>query len=266
MKILSLCLAFILFICPFCVLRCSASEHCARGSAYLSYEYDAPRSLLVVSVRYCGDKISAIGLSVEYNTDDMDYTSFERGGDFTSFSVLATLDNRGSVRVLAYSPDRRDEGEIVRLCFKIKDGDRSDDIRIGLYPLTEKPCAIITNGRVEPVDISFLGARVSTAARLPRMESCGLAPNGRLLLCADLDGIYFFDITIVELSGRIRRAEAFTEGRALADSSEKRRLFALDIGDISHGYVSVIVDVYGKNESNILAGREVYLFCDGKLM
>ncbi len=265
MKILCFCLAAA-FAFSMCTLV-SADEpvYECQGGAYLLYEYDSARSLLVVSVRYEGEKISAIGLRVAYDTDKMQYTSFDIGSGFSGFDVSATLENDGCVRLLAFSPSLCDTGEIIRLCFKVDASEGVEGLSVKLLPLTEKPCAVIENGSVKPINISLLGTRRIPIENTLRLEACNV-DCGNLLVISSAKQPCFFDITIVGLCGEIRRVEAFCRKNPLVNASCGQSLYSLALGEIPDGYAAIIIDVYGKDNGNMLAGRGIFLLRDGKLI
>ncbi len=264
MRIFSFCLAVILaFSFPFGVLA-DEDRNMVQNTAYLTYEYDASRSLIILSVNYCGEGISAIGAVVEYDSSIVDYTSYTRG-DFEGFNLSATLDNSGNIRILAYGSENLCRGEIVRLCFKIKDFEAKDYF-FSLSPLTDSPAAAICDGGVKSVRVSFTSVSCSTAELLPQMEFAGIAPSGKIILVCDIAaGQCFFDITVVELSGEIRKDFAFAKRMNIRVPGADVSCFSLDIGDMPEDYAAIIVNPYYiENNEKLCFGQGIYLFCDGE--
>lgn len=237
----------------------SASEVSYGNIAYLSCEYDAPRELVTVSLNLCGEGISAIGVTVEYDAARLDYTSYSYGDDFEDLDVAATLDNGGEINVLAYGAEAFGFGEIIELCFKVKDAESADKLYFGLFPLSSKPAAIIDESGVRAVDVSFIGAECEICEPLSPMNYCGKSEMGHIILAPEnyVSGECIFDITIVELSGKIRKTSIV--------ASLDEMGFTIDLGDIGGGYTSVIAEPYYiKNNKKIPIERGIYLFFAGE--
>ncbi len=271
MKILSLCLAIILVILapPLKIAaRADVTESAELGAAYLTYSFDAEHSLLNIFLTYSGEGVSAIGAVLEYDEQIMDYTSYERGGGFDGFNITATLDNSGEIKILAYSGELISSGEIIRLSFKIEDGVSADGCKIGLSPLSSSPAAVIRDGVILPIEVSFSGVEISAPERLPKMTFGGRTLAGRLLVLTDssISGVCLFEVTVIELSGNIRKMQLACKSKTFFAPQGKISCFALNVGKLGAGYTSVIVDAYYKRGDDMLAGREIYLFRDGKYM
>lgn len=231
----------------------------AENIAYLSYRHDTERQLLFVSLNYFGEAISAIGTIVEYDTSLLDYTGYTNGRDLSGFDISATLENSGRIKILAHSGERYGAGEVIVLCFKIKDTRSADECAIGLFPLSSKPVAVIESNTVRAVDTSFMGVSCEISDVRGGMSYGGRGESGEVVLSCepDIPKECIFDITVVELSGKMRRKSL------LAVSSGDG--FALDVGELGRGYTSLIVEpYYYENGRKTVIERGIYLFYEGE--
>ena len=259
MKILSLFLAVCLIVSCFVIFP-SADEGTDENRAFLTYEYDASKGLLILTLNYSGEGVLAIGATLEYDSEILDYTSYAKVSDLEKFQVVATLENCGEINVLAYGNDNVTSGEIIRICFKAK-GD-FDELVFSLLPLTSISAAGSSGGEIVPVDVNFVGAVFENIKTYPCMKFCQRTDDGMLVFAIDgkIERCYF-DITVVELSGNIRRFEA----TALSAATEDALCFSLDVGDLGVGYTAVIINpYYFENEQKIFVEQGIYLFCNGK--
>lgn len=238
-----------------------------ENSVFPEYSYDTETSLLEVSLHYGGEGISAIGISLTYDTDIMEYTSYVRGDGFCGFTLRATLENSGAVNVLSYSPTEYGEGEIIRLCFKIKDISRADGFVISPKPLTDIPCAKIENGAVREIDLKFLSVRFSALGELPSLEFSGISRSGELLFMTDsyIDDC-IVDVTVVELSGGVHRSESYEKCKKIKFEGREASYFSIWAESVDAPYAAVIIDVYAEYNGVICYSRNIYLFREGKFL
>lgn len=256
MRATALILIFTIVFCTPIGAFASGSE---QNTAYLVCEYDAQRELVICSVVYFGEEVSAIGFTVEYDADLLWFTGYSRGSGFLGFTTLATLEDNGRINALSHSGEGLGSGEVIKLCFKVKDTERAEKIHFALLPLTEKPAAVIENGVVRAVDVCFVGAKCDIFSPMPRLECFGADASGGIILSADHEifGGCHFDITVVELSGNIRRT--------CVDADLLDGKFFIETGGMSGGYTSVIVEPhYFENGKKIFIERGIYLFYNGE--
>lgn len=249
-------------------VRASGIERGDKVTVSAAYFYDAEHGLLTLSVNCDGAPVSAIGVAVVYDAEVLTYTGYGRGRDLISFELAASLDNSGTVRVLAYSPREQDTGEIIRLYFKVEDESSLDGLRVELLPLTSKPAAVVSAGEVTEMQATFLPTSISLLGKLASMDFCGITPSGEVLLLTDgqIEDC-LFDVTVVKLSGEIRRFDTIAFSRRVGEHNGKSALFSLDVGKIDEGYVAVIVDAYSRcGDGGIGTFHAVYLFCDGEFL
>ncbi len=260
---MAIVLAYIFSIGAGASASCAATENVV----FPEYEYDADTNLLEVSLHYRGEEISAIGVSLEYDPEIMDYTSYSRGDGFLEFTLTASLDNSGRVRVLTYSPTDHGTGEIIRLCFKIKDISHADGFVIFPKPLTNNPCAKIENGKIQPVEVDFVSVKLQPLESLPNFNFCGITPSGELLLLTDKEiKDCIFDITVVDMSGKIYRTQSYERCKRIKFKGRDISLFAISTGEIFSPYTVVIIDAYAEYNNKICYLRSVYLFRNGAFL
>ena len=237
-----------------------AVEKAEENIALLTYEYDVSKGLVILTLNYSGEGVSAIGATLEYDSEILDYTSYERTVDFENFQVRATLENCGKINILAYGSENSDLGEIIRICFKAKGN--FDRLEFSLLPLTSIPAAGLSGGEIVPVNVKFVGLNFENIKIKHSMKFCERTDDGKLVLGVDgaLESCYF-DATVVELSGNIRRFEAML----LSDATEEFSRFFLGVGDLGSGYTAVIINpYYFENEQKIFMEQGIFLFCNGK--
>lgn len=237
----------------------SASEESEKNIAYLSYDYDAQRGLLTVCLNYCGEGISALGAVLQYDSELLDYTSYTYTENFKNFDVCATLDNCGEIRILAYSGERVGVGEIIRLYFKIKENISAHEVYFSLSCLSKISAATLKDGEVNPLEIGFAGVLCKIEEIVPPMLYGGKDPSGGILLVPATEILEecIFDITVVELSGKIRR-------KALSVMPNESG-FSLDVRELGKAYTAVIVEpFYIENEKRVSVERGIYLFYGGE--
>ena len=267
MKKLCLVLAIVLSL-VFSVIS-SAKEIGAvtENAVFPEYSYDADTSLLEISLNYRGEGISAIGITLCYDTDALDYTSYSRGDGFSGFTLRATLENCGRVNILSYSPTEHGEGELIRLCFKVKDISLADGMLISPEPLTDIPCAKIENGEVRPIALEFLCARFCSFDPLSDLELCGISRDGELLLVSD-SGIEdcIIDMTVVDLSGKVSRSESYQKCKKIRFEGRDVSYLTVSVGDITSPYTAVIINAHAKYNGEIRYARRVYLFREGNFI
>ena len=259
MKILSLFLAICLIVYG-SLIHTFAAESTEENVAFLTYEYDASKCLVILTLSYSGEGILAIGATVEYDSEILDYTSYEVARDLGKFQVIATLENCGKINILACGSENFNSGDIIRICFKVK-GD-FDRLEFALVPLTSISAAGLSGERIVPINVNFVGLNFENIKIKRSMKFCERTDDGGLAFGVDgvLESCYF-DVTVVELSGNIRRFESML----LSDAAEEFSRFFLDVGDLGSGYAAVIINpYYFENEQKIFIEQGIFLFFNGK--
>lgn len=241
----------------FCLPVLANGDGELNNYAYVLPRYDEESGIIVASVVFFGDAVSALGVTLEYNSDMLDYTGYARGDGFLALEVLATLENSGRVNILTYGADARGCGEVIKLFFKLKDRERSQEIKFNLLPLTAKPAGVIDGSAVREVPVCFLFGKINIYSEHEKIAFCDLTEYGELVLSVATDREYTICLSVIELSGKIRQKTV--------TASACGGKFSLDICEIKDGYTSVIIEpYYFENDEKIYVEREILLFYRGK--
>ena len=256
MKLLSICLALILAI-SFCVTaNASGVEYAMPNMVYPVYKYDSESGVLHVSIKYTGERLCAIGLTVVYDVSKLEYTGYSGGSGLSGFDISATLLHNGRINILAFGGDATD-GEMISLDFTLC-GEHVGEISLELFPLTSISAVTPVDGELRASDVRFLSPRY----RITQLKGVGLycETDGSGVVKFTGDGecdMMQFDIATVDVSsGEISFAQKGFDGGGT---------FCLDTP--SDGYFAVIIEPYYiENNEKIYAERQIFLLLGGEII
>ena len=230
------------------------TQYSAPDIVYPIYEYDAESNVLLVSIVYLGRGLLALGLSVAYRTEEMEYTGYSRGDGFKGHGTVATLEDLGRINVLTHSGEKLASGEVIRLSFAPR-VDAPCLVHLEILPLTSAFAVTEVNGEALPCEVEIINIDYGIYGDSTLLESVCVTENRRADFILNADAAPMpIEITRVDLSGSIERWEVFCD-----------KDFSVDIGGLRGGYVAIIIRPYFvMEEKKIYTSESVYLFSYGE--